>query len=132
MKRIMYIEAKGGGLDGPARIGWVEYSRSFRSLYYRGRRFEKCVGYKYNCFDAETGERYWISGPKKDGYSIASFARSDACASAPAIPVEESHTTNRASFGAAFTTDGWSSSASQRRMPRRSASITISAARVGP
>ena len=67
MKRIMYIEDKSTGLDGPARIGRVEFSRSMRSFYYRGRRFEKTVGYKYNCFDAETGDAYWISGPKKNG-----------------------------------------------------------------
>jgi hypothetical protein len=68
MKRIMYIECKSGGLDGPGRIGWVEFSRSMRSLYYAGRRFQKTKsGYKHNCHDAETGEEYWISGPKKDG-----------------------------------------------------------------
>lgn len=68
MKRIMYIECKGGGLDGPARIGWVEFSRSGRSLYYAGKRLAKTKsGYKYNCFDVETGECYWISGPKRNG-----------------------------------------------------------------
>jgi len=68
MKRIMYIECKNGGLDGPGRIGWVEFSRSMRSFYYAGRRFQKTKsGYKYNCHDVETGEEYWISGPKKDG-----------------------------------------------------------------
>lgn len=64
----MYIECKARGLDGIARIGWVEFSRSTRSFYYDGRRFEKTKsGYKYNCFDVETGENYWISGPKKNG-----------------------------------------------------------------
>ncbi len=68
MKRIMYIENKNYGLDGPGRIGWVEFSRSGRSFYYRGKRFEKTKsGYKYNCFDVETNEEYWISGPKKNG-----------------------------------------------------------------
>ncbi len=68
MRRIMYIECKSGGLDGPGRIGWVEFSRSMRSFYYAGRRYQKTKsGYKYNCHDAETGEEYWISGPKKDG-----------------------------------------------------------------
>jgi len=67
MKRIMYIECKSGGLDGPGRIGCVEFSRSMRSFYYAGRRFQKTSGYKYNCHDVETGEEYWISGPKKDG-----------------------------------------------------------------
>jgi hypothetical protein len=68
MKRIMYVECKAHGLEGPGRIGWVEFSRSRRSFYYAERRFEKTPsGYKYNCFDAETGEKYWISGPRKDG-----------------------------------------------------------------
>ncbi|GHU25622.1 hypothetical protein AGMMS50256_00510 [Betaproteobacteria bacterium] len=68
MKRIMYIECKANGPDGPARIGWVEFSRSSRSFYYDGRRFQKTKsGYKYNCFDVESGENYWISGPKKNG-----------------------------------------------------------------
>jgi len=68
MKRIMYIESKTEGLDGPGRIGWVEFSRSLRSFRYGGRRFQKTPsGYKYNCFDVETGEPYWISGPKKNG-----------------------------------------------------------------
>lgn len=68
MKRIMYIECKSVGLDGTGRIGWIELSRSARSYYYGGKRFEKTKsGYKYNCFDVETGETYWISGPKKNG-----------------------------------------------------------------
>jgi hypothetical protein len=67
MKRIMYIEQKAGGLDGPGRIGWVELSKSKRSYRYAGRLLQKCAGYKYNCVDAETGETYWVSGPKRDG-----------------------------------------------------------------
>jgi hypothetical protein len=68
MKRIMYIENKASGLDGPGRIGWVELSRSMRSFHYDGRCFQKLrSGYKYNCVDVATGERYWISGPKKNG-----------------------------------------------------------------
>jgi hypothetical protein len=68
MKRIMYIECKSGGLDGPGRIGSVEFSRSMRSFYYAGKRFHKTEsGYKFNCLDVETGEEYWISGPKKNG-----------------------------------------------------------------
>lgn len=30
MKRIMYIEYEGDGLDGPGRIGWAEFSKSRR------------------------------------------------------------------------------------------------------
>lgn len=68
MKRIMYIERKSDGLRGPGRIGWVEVSRSTRSYVYAGKRFLKTKsGYKYNCIEEETGERYWISGAKKRG-----------------------------------------------------------------
>lgn len=67
MKRIMYIEFKGGSLAGPGRIGWVELSKAKRSYRYAGKILQKCVAYKYNCFDTETGERYWVSGPKRDG-----------------------------------------------------------------
>lgn len=67
MKRIMYIEDKSGGLNGPGRIGWVEMSRTARSYTYQGRRFLKTKGYKYNCIEESTGWRFWISGPKKRG-----------------------------------------------------------------
>ena len=68
VKRIMYIENKSSGLQGPGRIGWVTFSQSGRSMYYGGKQLHKTrSGYKYNCHDVETGERYWVSGPRKDG-----------------------------------------------------------------
>ena len=66
--RIMYIEQE--GTEGsPARIGRVRYSKSGKSLYYRGHLFQslKGHGFKANFFDSETGEHYWISGCKKNG-----------------------------------------------------------------
>jgi hypothetical protein len=64
----MYVESKSGGLDGEGRIGWVELSRTRRTFHYKGRRLLKTKsGYKYNCIDEETGEQYWLSGPRKDG-----------------------------------------------------------------
>lgn len=67
--RIMYIEDKSADLDGPATIGRVTFSKSGRSIYYRGRTFQSLDGrgYKANYFDVETGDHFWISGPKKDG-----------------------------------------------------------------
>lgn len=65
MRRLMYIENK---VDGEARIGWVEISRSFRSYQYAGRRLLRLgSGYKYNCIEEGTGEEYWVSGPHRDG-----------------------------------------------------------------
>jgi hypothetical protein len=63
----MYIECKAGSLMGPARIGRVTFSKSGSSLTYGGRTFHRQNGFKANYFDAETGEDYWISGPRKDG-----------------------------------------------------------------
>jgi len=67
--RIMYIESKGDGLIGPARIGRVTFSKTGATLSYGGRSFQslKGRGFKSNYFDVETGDRYWISGPKKNG-----------------------------------------------------------------
>jgi hypothetical protein len=67
--RIMYIENKAQSLNGPAWIGRVTFSKSGRSLTYRGREFARLSGrgFKANYFDVATGEHYWISGPRKDG-----------------------------------------------------------------
>ena len=67
--RIMYIESKSGGLTGPARIGRVTFSKSGATLYFRGQAFRslKGDGFKSNYYNVETGERYWISGPHRDG-----------------------------------------------------------------
>lgn len=66
--RIMYIEDKSEGLEGPARIGRVYFSKSGRTLYYRGLRFQrlKGTGCKANYFEIDSGDHYWISGPRKD------------------------------------------------------------------
>ena len=65
----MYIECKADGLTGAARIGRVSLSKTGSTLYYAGRSFQslKGLGFKSNCRDIETGEEYWISGPRRDG-----------------------------------------------------------------
>jgi len=67
--RIMYIEEKSSSLNGLARIGRVTFSKTRKSVSYGGRTFQslKGSGFKANYFDVETGERFWISGPRKDG-----------------------------------------------------------------
>ena len=67
-RRLMYIELKSGcGDNGPARIGWVTFSKAGRSVYYGVKRFQRCKGTSGNFFDVETGEEYWISGVKVKG-----------------------------------------------------------------
>jgi hypothetical protein len=78
----MYIENKGGGavemrgqmvlrpegsLTGPARIGLVTFNRNGKTLFYDGKSFHRCEGFKSNYVCEQTGERFWISGPKKRG-----------------------------------------------------------------
>lgn len=67
--RIMYVEDKSGGLNGPARIGRVAFSKSGQSVHYDGRTFQRLggQGYKANYSEVETGGHFWISGPRKDG-----------------------------------------------------------------
>src|SRR4051812_23719600 len=67
--RVMYIENKADDLTGPTRIGRVSFSKTGRTLYYDGKSFQslKGAGFKSNYYDIETGEEYWISGPRKDG-----------------------------------------------------------------
>ncbi|SRR6266566_2517930 len=67
--RIMYIEDKSNGLSGPARIGRVEMTKLGKTIYYRGRTFRTLGGrgFKANFYDVETGEEFWISGPRRDG-----------------------------------------------------------------
>jgi hypothetical protein len=69
-RRLMYVENKEGHIDGvPARIGWVKFSKTGRTVYYRGKSLQvsKGGGVRGNFFDIETGEEYWVSGVKKRG-----------------------------------------------------------------
>src|SRR5512138_1463908 len=69
-RRVMYIENKSGNIDGvPGRIGWVSFSRSGLTVFYRGRTLKRLRGggVSGNHFDVETNEEYWISGVKKNG-----------------------------------------------------------------
>lgn len=65
----MYVESKADGLTGPARIGRVTFSKSGATLHYRGRSYQSLSGqgHKTNYFDVESGDQYWISGPRRDG-----------------------------------------------------------------
>jgi len=68
-QRIMYMECKGGDLSGEARIGLATFSKTGKTLYYKGLKFQSLrgAGFKSNFFEAGSGSYYWISGPKKDG-----------------------------------------------------------------
>lgn len=69
MRRIMWIEYKGNGIVGPARIGWVKVSDKGKRLEYGNQSFRtlRGQGFKSNYYDTVTHEEYWISGCHRDG-----------------------------------------------------------------
>lgn len=75
-QRLMYVENKDGQIDGAdARIGWVSFSKSGQTVYYRGRELAKGRGIRGNFFDVSTREEYWVSGVKKRGTNMHWAAR---------------------------------------------------------
>jgi hypothetical protein len=70
-QKIMYIESKSveNDLIGDARIGRMTFSKTGKSLHYKGLTFETLsgTGFKANYFEVVTGDHYWISGCKKNG-----------------------------------------------------------------
>ena len=68
--QLSYIELKTGYSDnGPAWIGFVEYSKTGQTVYFNDKAFgkRKGSGVSGNYFDVETREEYWVSGVKKNG-----------------------------------------------------------------
>lgn len=65
----MYLEQTTGfSHDGPAFIGWVAFSKTGRTVYYRDfvlRRWQGLV--VGNHIDVATGDAWWVSGIKKNG-----------------------------------------------------------------
>lgn len=64
----MYIELKTGyGDNGPAWIEKVRFSKSKRSVFFRGKELLNIGGSGLgNFMDVETREEYWVSGVKKN------------------------------------------------------------------
>jgi hypothetical protein len=68
-RRIMFVHVKTGyDTDrGPSWIGWVDFSKSWNTAYFRGRAMRRAGGMSdANFYDVETGEEFWIPGPKRD------------------------------------------------------------------
>lgn len=72
-ERIMYLQLKSGyNTDrGPAWIARVRFTRSWRMAYVHGRTLRRVTGtaganWDANFYDVHTGERFWMSGPKRD------------------------------------------------------------------
>ncbi len=67
-KRLLYVELKSGQNDcGPAWIGYATLSKSGVTVYFNGRALKRGGGVSGNHSCIETGDEYWVSGPRKDG-----------------------------------------------------------------
>ncbi|MBI3545580.1 MAG: hypothetical protein HY081_03160 [Gammaproteobacteria bacterium] len=77
-RRMMYVESKGNDIDGAhGRIGWVTFSKSGQTVYYRDKVLKKIKGggISGNFYEEATGQEFWVSGIKKKG-SNAHWAKS--------------------------------------------------------
>ena len=66
----MYLELKSGHGDrGLACIARVGFSKSGKTVYHRGLKLRRLKGggASGNYYDIETGDEYWVSGPKSNG-----------------------------------------------------------------
>ncbi|MFI0998677.1 hypothetical protein ACIP10_08265 [Streptomyces galbus] len=69
--RIMFLQLKTGyDTDrGPSWIGWVTFSKTWKTAYFQGRTLRRATGlglFDANFYDVETDEEFWVSGPKRD------------------------------------------------------------------
>lgn len=69
-ERLVYVELKSDQDDrGPAWIGRAVLSKSGRTVYFNGLALKRTAGggVSGNHVCTETGDEYWVSGPKQDG-----------------------------------------------------------------
>ncbi|MFJ2738408.1 hypothetical protein ACIO3O_01945 [Streptomyces sp. NPDC087440] len=68
-RRIMFVQLKTGyDTDrGPSWIGWVDFSKTWSTARFHERTLRRAEGmFDANFHDTETGEEFWVSGPKRD------------------------------------------------------------------
>lgn len=78
-RRLMYVESKSGLIGGaPARIGWVTFSQSGRSVYYQGLQLSRIKGggISGNFIEDESRSEFWVSGVKRSGSNAHPSERS--------------------------------------------------------
>ncbi|WP_410622233.1 hypothetical protein [Amycolatopsis sp. cmx-8-4] len=68
-RRVMYLQLKTGyDTDrGPSWIAWVRFSKTWQTAYVHGRTLRRWWGLSSaNFVDVDSGEEFWLSGPKRD------------------------------------------------------------------
>lgn len=66
--RVMFVQLKTGhGTDrGPCWISRVRFSKSWQSADWHGLTLRREQGVQGNFVDFDSGDEWWISGPKRD------------------------------------------------------------------
>ena len=64
----MFVQLKTGyNTDqGSAWVRRVRFSASWQTVYFGGRTLRRHQGISGNFVDAENGDEWWVSGPKRD------------------------------------------------------------------
>lgn len=64
----MYVQLKSGydTDQGPSWICQVRFSKSWQSAQFHGLTLRRAQGVRGNFVDIESGDEWWISGPKRD------------------------------------------------------------------
>lgn len=64
----MFVQLKTGHeVDrGPPWISWVEFNRSWGTARCQGRELRRGQAWDPNFLDVDSGEWFWLSGPKRD------------------------------------------------------------------
>jgi hypothetical protein len=63
---ILYVELIQGH-SGPAWIGYGQFNKTRRTVYFDGKILGRGQGIIGNFVDIELGDEYWVSGVKKNG-----------------------------------------------------------------
>jgi len=65
---LLYVElCQGSSHNGPAWIGYGQFNKSGKTIYFNGKVFSRSKGIIGNHIDIESLEEYWISGVKRNG-----------------------------------------------------------------
>ncbi len=68
-RRLMFVQLKTGFYTdrGPSWVAWVDFNRTWRTARVHGRELARWSrGGDANFVDVQTGETFWLSGPKRD------------------------------------------------------------------
>ena len=98
-RRLMYIENKEGEIEGArARIGWVTFSKSGKSVKYRGLCLQplRGQGISGNYFDEASGQEYWVSGVKRRGSNVHPHEHVAVVVDTDAVEAYEQHRSSAA------------------------------------